>query len=172
MEVAGGSLELHQSSSLMLVAVENDFPNGFVVIVIIDQRSKELVDHSSLHAMSLAGHSALLEMLDASLDEIRAALPLELVSARIKELDSAAGVIKNLFALRGHRPHLHLGIFVGPVRGGGDSEELLAALCNERLGDYHIANIETTVFPLRLVVLHQIFTQCLGNIGVQRLCHN
>jgi hypothetical protein len=53
-EVARGSLKLDHSGSFVLFAVENDFPNGLVVFVIVYQRGKELVDHSSLHAVSLA----------------------------------------------------------------------------------------------------------------------
>jgi hypothetical protein len=118
MEVTRRGLELDKSGSLVLLTVEDDFPNGFVVLVIIDQRSKELVDHSSLHSVGLARYRALLEMLNTPLDEVRAALPLELVGNRIKELDVATGVVKDLLPLWSHRPHLHLGTFFGPVCSG------------------------------------------------------
>jgi hypothetical protein len=117
-EVARGSLKLDESGSFMLIAVKDDLPDRLVVLIIVNQRSEEFVDHSSLHPVSLARDRTLLQVLNASLDEVRTALPLSLVVAGLKEFHRAAGVVEDLLAFWGHRPHLNTGALVGPVCGG------------------------------------------------------
>lgn len=116
MEIARRRLKLDESSSLMLIAVKNNLSDGLVVLIVIYQGSEKLVDHPSFHPVSLARDRALLQMLDTSLDEIRAAFPLELIVGRLEKLHCAAGMIENLLALWSHRPDLYACIFIGPVR--------------------------------------------------------
>lgn len=169
MEVTRRSLELDQRSSLVLVTIENDFLNGLVVLVILDQGTEQLINHAALHSVSLANLCALLQMLNASLDEIGAALPLKFSGTCVEELDCAGCVIEYLLAFKSHGPHLHSGALLGPVGGSRNAEQLFATLCNKRLWDHDVADVEATIFPFRLVLLDQELGQGLGDICIERL---
>ena len=166
-EVSRGCLELDTRGSFVLVAVQNHLPNRSEVVVVVNQGSEELVNHSSLHAVGVSAFCALLESIDASLDQVRMPLPLQLQSFGVEELDHEGSVVEDLLALSGNRVDLDLGLFLCPVCGSSDTEELLSGPCNERLCNSHVRNIKTSALQLRLVLLNQVLPKSLGNVRVE-----
>jgi hypothetical protein len=169
MEVARGGLELDSRRGFVLIAVQDYFLDGFVVFVIIHQSSKQLVHHSSLHAVSLSGLSLVLQERHASLDQVGNSLPLRLPLGAVEELDSAIGVLDRFLAVCVHRPDLHARLLLGPVHDRRDPEELITGLGNERLGHSHVAHVQTQALVLWFVFGDQVVDKCLRNISVERL---
>ena len=166
-EVSRGCLELDTRGSFVLITVQNYLPNRSEVVVVVNQGSEELVNHSSLHAVGVSAFCALLESIDASLDQVRMPLPLQLQSFGVEELDHEGSVVEDLLALSGNRVDLDLGLFLCPVCGSSDTEELLSGPCNERLCNSHVRNIKTSALQLRLVLLNQVLPKSLGNVRVE-----
>lgn len=168
-EVSRRSLELDKRSSFALLAVEDHLTNRSKVIVIVNQSGEELVDHSAFHAVGIAFFCAFLETFDAPLNQVGLALPFELDDVAVEKLDEERSVLEDLLAIEVDRVHLQSDVLLLPVGGSRNAEELLASLCDERLCDCHVANIETRALELRLVLLDQVLTKSLGNIRVERL---
>ena len=99
-EVSRRSLELDTRSSFILLTVENHLPNRLEVNIVVNQSSKQLVHHASLHAVSIASLCTFLETVDAALDQIGMTLPLKLSSFAVKELDQKGAMLKSLLAFR------------------------------------------------------------------------
>lgn len=135
MKVARRGLELDQSSSLMLITIKDDFLDRLVVVIILHKSTEQLVHHTAFHAMGLARLSALLQVLNAPLDQVYLALPILLCRIDVEELDGAGCMVKDLLPLGSHRPDLNLGTLLSPLRCGRNSEKLLATLRNKRLRD-------------------------------------
>lgn len=169
MEVSRGSCELDKSSSFMLVTIQDNLLHGFEVVIVLNQSGEQLVDHAALHTMSLASLGALLKLLNASLDQVDVALPLQLCSCSVEELDGAGGMINDLLPFGSHRPDLHMRPFLCPVCGGRDSELLLTTLGNEGLCNRDVADVKAAALPFGVVLLHQKLTKSLGNVCIQRL---
>lgn len=101
-EVSRRSFELDKSSSFVLITVQNDLSNRLIILIVVDKACKKLVNHAALHTVSFTGLCAILEMLNASLDKVSAALPLSLCDARVEEFDCAGGMVEYLLPFESH----------------------------------------------------------------------
>ena len=169
MEVARRGCELDSRRGFVLIAIQDDFLDGLEVFVIVHQSSKQLVHHSSLHAVSLPGLSLVLQERHASLDQVGDSLPLRFPLRAVEKLDCAVGVLDRFLAVCVHRPDLYARLLLGPAHHRRDSEELIPGLGNERFRHRHVADIQTQALVLWFVFGDQVVDERLRNICVERL---
>ena len=70
MEVTWRSLELDKCSGLVVLTIKDNLLYRLVILIILNKSAEKLVYHTTLHAVCVTGLGALLEMLNASLDQV------------------------------------------------------------------------------------------------------